>query len=298
MSTKLGFVATVAFSILLAIYAVARVFQILPGKLPIVAVVTLHVVPLFLFALIHGAIGYRPIGILSFVAISLIVGNIFENVGVATGFPFGSYHFTDAMGPKVFHVPILLGLAYVGMGYLSWSLGRVIVGVLQSPLAGTRVVTVPLIASFIMVAWDFANDPVWTNINRLWIWKNGGPYFGVPVTNFFGWYLVIYVIYQLFALYVRRRITPNESLLPNYWRWAIIFYAMSAAGNVIILVPTSYPDVVFDPAGVARSVRSIVGACALVSIFVMGAFAVIAWIRLFQHVRAGRAITSDEQTEI
>jgi hypothetical protein len=70
-------------------------------------------------------------------------------------------------------------------------------------------------------------------------------------------------------------------LLPSiYWRWAIIFYAISAAGNLIILLPTSYPDVVFDPAGVAWSVKSIATACALVSIFVMGAFGVIAWVRL------------------
>ena len=283
MSTKLGVATTVAFSILLTIYAVARIFQILPGKVPMVAVVALHVAPLLLFALIHGAIGYRPIGILFFIAICLVVGNIFENVGVATGCPFGSYYFTDAMGPKLFHVPILLGLAYVGMGYLSWSLGRVIVGDLPSPLAGARVVTVPLVASFIMVAWDFANDPVWANINRLWVWRSGGAYFGVPLTNFLGWYLVIYVIYQLFAIYLRTRVRENNSQPRVYWNWAIVFYAMSAAGNVVILVPTSYPDVVLDPAGAAWSVKSIAAACALVSIFVMGAFVLIAWARLLDQ---------------
>src|ERR1700747_1223334 len=184
MNTRGPTPTTIAMWLLLSIYAVARVFQILPGKLSMAAVVALHVLPLLLFALIHGAISYRPRGTLIFFAICFVGGNMFENLGVATGFPFGRYYFTDAMGPKVFHVPILLGLAYVGMGYLSWSLGRVIVGGLQSPLASTRGVTVPLVASFIMVAWDFANDPVWANINRLWIWKNGGPYFGVPVTNF------------------------------------------------------------------------------------------------------------------
>jgi uncharacterized membrane protein len=283
MSTKLGFATTVTFWILLAIYSVARVFQILPGKLPMVAVVALHVLPLLVFALIHGAIGYRPGGIFCFIAICLIVGNIFENVGVATGFPFGRYYFTDAMGPKLFHVPILLGLAYVGMGYLSWSLGRIIVGDLQSPLAGARVVTTPLVASFVMVAWDFANDPVWANINRLWVWKNGGPYFGVPLTNFLGWYLVIYIIYQLFAIYLRTRVPENNSQPRVHWNWAIVFYAMAAAGNVIILVPTSYPDVVFDPAGAAWRVESIAGACALVSIFIMGAFVLIASARLLDQ---------------
>jgi uncharacterized membrane protein len=122
-----------AMWLLLSLYAAARVFQILPGKLPMVAVVALHVLPLLIFALIHGAILYRLTGILIFFAICLVVGNAFENLGVATGFPFSRYYFTDAMGPKLFQVPILLGLAYVGMGYLSWTLGRVILGNLRAP---------------------------------------------------------------------------------------------------------------------------------------------------------------------
>ena len=168
MNTRARTLTTLAMWLLLLLYAVARVFQILPGKLPMTAVVALHVLPLLLFALIHGAIVYRLTGILIFFAICLVVGNAFENLGVATGFPFGRYYFTDAMGPKLFQVPILLGLAYVGMGYLSWTLGRVVLGNPRAPLAEARTVGLPLVAAFIMVAWDFANDPVWANVNRLW----------------------------------------------------------------------------------------------------------------------------------
>jgi len=49
----------IASASLAALYAVARVFQILPGKLPMVAVVALHVLPLLIFALIHGAVFYH-----------------------------------------------------------------------------------------------------------------------------------------------------------------------------------------------------------------------------------------------
>jgi uncharacterized membrane protein len=274
----------VAFWSLAALYAAARVFQILPGKLPMVAVVALHVLPLLIFALIHGAILYRLTGILIFFAICLIVGNAFENLGAATGFPFGRYYFTDAMGPKLFQVPILLGLAYVGMGYLSWTLGRVILGNLRAPLVGARTVALPLVAAFIMVAWDFANDPVWANINRLWVWRHGGAYFGVPFTNFLGWYLVVYVIYQLFALYLRSRPTDATPLPCRYWHWVVIFYALSSAGDVLIVLPKSARPVVFDPTGTPWNVSSITAACALVSIFVMGGFTLVAWLRL----RTGR----------
>lgn len=283
MDTKVGRLAGIAMWVLLSVYAVARVFQVLPGRLPMMAVVALHVLPLLVFALIHGVMSYRMHGILIFFAICLVVGNVFENLGVATGFPFGRYYFTDAMGPKLFQVPILLGLAYVGMGYLSWTLGRVILGYLRTPLVGAQVITLPLVASFIMVAWDFANDPVWSNINRLWVWQHGGAYFGVPLTNFVGWYFVVYLIYQSFAIYLRERSANDNPMPSGYWRWAVIFYALAATGDIIIVLPKPTPAVVFDPTGTSWNVSGITGACALVSSFAMGAFTLIAWVRLLDQ---------------
>jgi len=214
------------------------------------------------------------------VAITVVVGGVFEYVGVRAGFPFGHYYFTDLMGPKLSGVPILLGLAYVGMGYLSWMLAVVIFGGIQSPISGSRVVTLPLLAAVIMVAWDLFLDPVWSTILHAWIWVDGGAYFGVPVTNFLGWYLTVYVIYQLFALFLKGRSIISIPPVCHYWRQAVLFYAVSAAGNVLIALPNSASNVVSDPSGVRWMVRNITATSALVSIFVMGAFALLAWARL------------------
>jgi putative membrane protein len=268
---------------LLMLYAGARVLQIVPGKVPIVIVVAMHVLPPIVFALIHGAMFYRWRGILIFFAICLVVGNVFENVGVRTGFPFGHYYFTDLMGPKLFVVPIQLGLAYLGMAYLSWTVAWLILGGMRNPLEGSRVVTLPLIAAFVMVAWDFSQDPVWSTILHLWIWRQGGAYFGVPVSNFLGWYLTVYVFYQLFALYLRGRSTNSEPLPSGYWRVAVLLYAVSAAGNILLALPLAGPTVVSDPTGVQWRVSDITGTCALVSIFTMGAFAVLVWVRLAEQ---------------
>jgi uncharacterized membrane protein len=274
---------------LLVLYAAARVLQIFPGKVPIGVVVALHVLPPIVFALIHGAMFYQWRGILAFFAICLVVGNIFENVGVRTGFPFGHYYFTDLMGPKLFVVPIQLGLAYLGMAYLSWTLARLILGGMRNPMNGSRVVTLPLVAAFIMVAWDFSQDPVWSTILHLWIWQQGGAYFGVPVSNFLGWYLTVYVFYQFFALYLRGRSSNPSAFNSSYWNLAVLFYAVSAVGNILLVIPRSGVSVVADPAGTQWKVSDITATCALVSIFTMGAFAVIAWARLAeQKTEAGR----------
>jgi uncharacterized membrane protein len=91
---------------LMVVYALARFLQVFPHQIPMLAIVALHVVPPALFALIHGAMFYRLRGILAFIGICLVIGNIFENLGVRTGFPFGRYFFTDVMGPKIGAVPV------------------------------------------------------------------------------------------------------------------------------------------------------------------------------------------------
>lgn len=266
---------------LVAIYGFSRVLQVYPGRFPMMAVVALHVLSPLIFALIHGARLYGKRGILMFVLICVTVGNIFENVGVATGFPFGRYYFTSVMGPKIFHVPIFLGLAYVGMGYLSWTLARVILGDAQDFLTGSRVVILPLVAALVMVSWDLAMDPVWSNLVRAWVWQNGGAYFGVPLSNFAGWFFTNYLIYQLFALFLRRQDHASGPILQpaGYWRTAIVFYGLSAAGNLLFALPHRTIATVTDPTGVQWRVATIVEACALVSIFVMGGFTAIAAIR-------------------
>jgi len=134
--------------------------------------------PVMIFALIHGTKIYGAHGIAVFVGICLVVGDIFENVGVRTGFPYGRYFFTERMGPKLFAVPVMLALAYVGMAYLAWTLATLIVGTRRGALRGWLAVIVPVVASFIMVAWDFSMDPIWSTLVGAWTWVDGGPYFG------------------------------------------------------------------------------------------------------------------------
>ncbi len=272
------------FWLLLGTYAFARVLQVYPGRTPMIVVVTLHVVPPAIFALWHGTRIYGRSAILAFFAITLAVGNAFENIGVRTGFPYGHYYFTDLMGSKLFGVPVLLGLAYVGMAYLSWVVAGSILGGGVRP-EGARRITLPLLAALTMMVWDLSLDPVWSTVLHAWVWVDGGVYFGVPLTNFFGWYLTVYVIFQLFALYNPRHAISAASLPPSFLREAVLFYAISAAGNLLLILPNSRPSAVFDQVGIQWRVRDITEACALVTVFTMGTLATVAWARLTNRRR-------------
>ncbi len=261
---------------LLALYLLGRICQLFPDRIPSLLIVCLHVIPAALFAVIHGSRIYRWRGVLVFVFLCLGVGAFFEILSLWTGFPFGHDQFTSLMGPKLFGLPILLALAYVGMGYCSWVVALTILRCQNRTISGSMTFFAPLAASIVMVAWDFSMEPVWANIDHAWIWRDGGPYFGVPVSNFLGWFLTVYVFYQLFALYLRRREAGSERA--SYWRFAILFYAVSAAGNLLVAVPWSMPRFITDISGRVWQVSGILWATRLVSVFVMLPFAVIAWV--------------------
>jgi uncharacterized membrane protein len=116
---------------------------------------------------------------------------------------------------------MLIGLAYLGMGYLSWTVASLILDGVQP--AADRISALPALASLVMVSWDLTLDPVASTIGQSWIWRDGGAYFGVPVSNFLGWYLTVFVFFQLFALCQSRHpvrpqpVASEVAIQPSFW---------------------------------------------------------------------------------
>ena len=190
---------------------------------------------LFPFTLVHGMKRYPWKGIAIFIVITLIVSGIMENLSILTGFPFGHYYYTDALGPRVTLVPILIFPSYIAFGYLAWVLSMVIVGRVHRGSTIFTTVAVPLVASFMMVAWDLSLDPIASTINQTWIWTQGGGYFGVPISNFLGWSLTVYIFFQLFALYVRKSgyTDPDPAIPITHYLQIILVYMWTGVGFVL-----------------------------------------------------------------
>jgi putative membrane protein len=182
------------------------------------------------------------------------------------------------MGPKISGLPVLLALAWVGMGYLSWVVSLALLGGENKPLSGRRIVLMPLVASFVMTAWDLSMEAVWADVDHGWVWLDGGSYYGVPISNFLGWFLTAYVFYQLFALYIRNRETiPSRT---SHWSLAILFYALCALGNLLMIAPSSLGGVFVDATGKRWMIPSILWTSRLVSIFLMIPPSLIAWFKI------------------
>lgn len=259
-------VYALALCLFLACYACGRVLQVLHGPPATLPLVAAEVLAAFAVALVDGARSVGVRGILIFTLICALVGNGMENLGVATGFPYGHYTFLGVMGPKLFAVPVLLGLAYIGMAWASWRLGCAIAG----PRA--RWFVPPVVAAFVMTAWDLAQDPVWSTMLHAWAWRDGGRWFGVPLSNYFGWLVTTFLIFAMFAAYQRRRAQHRYT---SAWP-ALALYSLCAAGNILQLLTRHYAPDSFDASGVPWRTRDILAASAIVSLLVMGGLTAVA----------------------
>ena len=283
----------IALTALLTLYAFSRVLEVLPTSSPSTPIVALEILSALAFALIHGAQHYRLGGILTFATITFVMGNLIESVGVLTGFPFGHYEFLPLMGPQLNHIPILLGLAYIGMAYAAWTLARLILHA-TAPPRGSQLISLPILAALIMTAWDFAQDPVWSTLLHAWRWRDGGPWFGVPLINYAGWLLTVFLIYLAFALYLRRSVVSPAPIRP-YWRAAILLYTFCAIGNALQLLRTQTADLIADQTGTLWHTATILRASAMVSIFIMGSFVVVASLNLRKRDDSETGAESSQQ---
>jgi uncharacterized membrane protein len=156
------------------------------------------------FAIVHGVRRYGWRHFIVFFFLTFVISWSYETSSILTGFPFGHYRYTDVLGPKLWLVPLLIMPAYFSVGYIAWTLAHTLLDRFDDRLSNADVVLVPVVASFVMVMWDLCMDPASSTITGAWIWRDGGGYFGVPLVNFLGWYLCVFTIYLVFALYLQR----------------------------------------------------------------------------------------------
>src|SRR5258708_2898586 len=140
---------------------------IFPNHLPILILILMPVA----FALLHGAVRYQWSGIITFLVMCLVVSNLLENTSILTGFPFGHYYYTGDLGPRLFLVPLVIGPAYFGTGYLAWVLSTVLSGDIRPKASAITTFAVPFMASFMMVARDLGMDPSSSTIRHSRNWE-------------------------------------------------------------------------------------------------------------------------------
>lgn len=143
-----------------------------------------------------------------FLVIAATISYIWEFIGVQTGVPFGPYNYTSALGPQIGPVPIAIPLIWCALGYFC----------LQAS-------DYYIMASVLMVSLDLSFDPVFSTSLHLWNWTGQTQYFGVPLSNFFGWFIASLTFFAVFYFTTKYQATSS--------RRAILFYYLFGIDNVV-----------------------------------------------------------------
>lgn len=151
----------------------------------------LIVVALAATALAHALVtrGARVAALL--LAGTALGGYAVEVLGVHTGVPFGSYTYGSALGPRLFGVPPVVGLAWT---MLAW----------PAALAARRLVRGRL-ARVVVGGWALATADLFLDPQLVaggaWTWRSPSPHLPgvptVPLTNYLGWLAVALVLSAL-----------------------------------------------------------------------------------------------------
>jgi putative membrane protein len=150
---------------------------------------------------------------------------------VATGWIYGPYHYTERLGPKFLGlVPWIIPAAWIMMIYPALVIADLIVPKFDKRVL--RMILVGGVGGFAMTAWDLTMDPVMV-LGQNWVWEKPGNYFGIPIQNYFGWFvtvLFILVIYQWLSAFFPKR--SEEEEIPALW--AVQSYGVTALSTVMI----------------------------------------------------------------
>jgi uncharacterized membrane protein len=190
-----------------------------------------YILPVFLSVLagLHGTERYGCKNTAVFFVITLAVTFTFEAANIAGFLPLGLEGHYTLPGPSPFGVPFAIVLIYFCTGYFSWVLSLVLTGQWSERLKGRWILIVPLIATLILGMWDLGFDPFYSTVLSIWVWNSPGSYFGVPISNYFYWFMVGLIFYLLFAIFLSKydeikRQKIGALARKSYWIEAVVLY--------------------------------------------------------------------------
>lgn len=236
-------------------------------------------------AVIQGSRRYGWRLLIAFFVICYVISSFWENLSVLTGFPFGNYTYT--LMPQLFNVPVIIGVTYFGIGWVSWMVTNAILDRpderldLRTRAGRVNVFALPLLSGALMSMWDLGADSLISTVRGVWIWEDGGGVFGVPFTNFIGWWFVTWSFFQVFTLVLALRQTrrPADALqtLPRVsYLQPVLAYLMFAVCSVTTFVAARGPETATDPTGVVWDAGAINETLMVINLFTILPVAIFA----------------------
>ena len=207
----IGHGETLALGISLAVLAVVSAFMAIIGAPQgISLLISVLLVDVFFF--IHACMIIGRGAAIKMFLIGIIGAFLFEEF---VGLQSGLYYFTDLMGPRIDKAPLAIGLSWMAVFYMGWFMANLVCDGAPSPRNNSilRIVVKSAVAALIVSAADLAADPVSVE-GGLWVWIDGGPFFGVPYSNYIGWFFVGTIILSIIGIVNRSNCDDSIDFAP------------------------------------------------------------------------------------
>lgn len=143
-----------------------------------------------------------------FIALAFLTGLIFEIIGLNYGLFFGGHYvyLNPLLGFKLLDVPISVPVFWAIFIYTGYSVTNSFLFWLNKNKPNKQqrnILLIPvlmIIDGLLVVAMDLLMDPICVKLNN-WIWVDHQQYFGVPLRNFFGWFIVTLIVTGIFRFF-------------------------------------------------------------------------------------------------
>ncbi|HET7323635.1 MAG TPA: bisanhydrobacterioruberin hydratase [Halococcus sp.] len=149
-----------------------------------------------------------------------------ELAGVTTGWPYGNFEYTIALGPMFAGVPLGLPVFFVPLVLNSYLLCLLLLGE-----TATRRIVRLLCVIFVVLCVDLVLDPGAVAVG-FWTY-HGGIYYGVPLSNYLGWVLSATIsVFVLDISFDRTRLTNRlencEFMLDDLVSFVVLWGSVNA----------------------------------------------------------------------
>jgi uncharacterized membrane protein len=164
-----------------------------------------------------------------FTTVAYILAFLCEYSSIHNGFPFGLYQYISETKEKelwIAGVPFMDSLSFTFLSFVSFELAVLLRSPLKVNRSDLQVISLEpvrsswmttLLAGLLMMYLDIVIDPValqgekWF-LGKIYYYPNGGSYFGVPISNFIGWFITCVLIVRVY-LFLEKWVTQRSGML-------------------------------------------------------------------------------------
>lgn len=136
-----------------------------------------------------------------------ILGFVIESFGVNTGLIFGEYKYGKTLGPQLFETPVIIGMNWLFLVYVSLSL--------TEKLKSAQLFSL-LIPPVLMVIYDLVLEQVAPGLG-MWFWKENT----IPIQNYISWFVISFLFVLIFRLL---RIKTGNKIAPLIFVLQFLFF--------------------------------------------------------------------------